>query len=247
MSDLITVTGVVLSTMPIGESDKRVVLLTKERGKITAFARGARRTTSPLLAATNPFVFGSFSVYEGRTSYNLSQAVVKHHFTELAGAQPGVYYGFYFLELADYYAREYTDEMQMINLIYVSLRALLNPKIDDELVRCVFELKTLVIQGEYPQMFACNQCGVTEGLTGYSQSAHGVLCEDCRRQQTDSRYIDESTLYTLQYIISAPLEKLYTFTVHAQVLENLKKLIGKYLDSQLDKKMKSLEILKVML
>lgn len=246
MSDLITVTGVVLSTMPIGEYDKRVVLLTKERGKITAFARGARRTTSPILAAANPFVFGVFSLYEGRTSYNLSQASVKHHFAELAMEQPGVYYGFYFLEIADYYGREYTDEIQMINLLYVTLKALLNSKLDNRLIRRIFELKVLTIQGEYPQMFACNCCGSTEQLIYYSEDSHGILCIDCIGEASDVESVSPSVVYAMQYIIGTPVERLYTFTVTEQVCRELERHIGRWMDHHMDKTLKSLSILETM-
>ena len=58
----IVVTGMVLSQTAIGENDRRVVILSKERGKIAAFARGARRPTSQFLSGTQPMSFGEFTM-----------------------------------------------------------------------------------------------------------------------------------------------------------------------------------------
>lgn len=153
MGQMITVTGMVLAAYPYGDYDKRITILTKERGKITAFARGARRQNSPLLAVCNSFVFGEFTVYEGRSSYNLMQVKAQNYFHELSSDFAGACYGFYFCELADYYTREANDELLMLKLLYQSLRALSRPSIPDELIRYIYELKVLVVNGECPVDF----------------------------------------------------------------------------------------------
>lgn len=255
MSDLITVQGIVLSAQPVGEYDKRIVLLTRERGKISAFAKGARRQNSPFMAAANPFVFGNFTLYEGRSSYNLNQVTVTHHFVELAARQPGVYYGYYFLELADYFGREGTDEKNMMNLLYLTVKALLNPEIDDRLVRCIFELRTMTEQGLMPELFRCVNCG--EEIAGketlfFSQEAHGILDGDCLKKASPgeartARRISQAALYTMQYIVSSPMTKLYSFTVTEEVLWELERHIQPYVAGNTDKKFKSLQILEVMM
>lgn len=252
MGQNIIVTGMVLNAMPIGDYDKRITLLTRERGKITAFARGARRPNSQLLAATSPFSFGEFEVFEGRSAYTVSKAAISNYFWELVMDFDITYYGFYFLEFADYFCQENMDEKEMLKLLYQSLRALESAVFDNRLVRIIFELKALALNGVGPNVFTCLKCGKREGLGWFSFQRGGTLCEECGI--TDSKenknlrrevpwHPEESSIYTIQYIISSKVEKLYTFTVSEKVLRELEALMKKYLDTYLDHSFKSLKIL----
>ncbi len=143
-------TGIILKTIPVGEYDKRIVILTKERGKISAFARGARRQNSRLMAATDPFCFGEFKLYESRSACNVAEATISNYFEELRSDFEGAYYGMYFLEILDFCTRENNDERELLKLLYQSLRALTAASLNRELVRSIFEIKTVVLNGEFP-------------------------------------------------------------------------------------------------
>ena len=84
MKDVIMAHGIVISSMAVGDYDKRVVLLTKELGKIAAFARGARRSNSSLLASTRPFTLGIFMLYPGKDAYIIQSAEVANTLRGLA-------------------------------------------------------------------------------------------------------------------------------------------------------------------
>lgn len=150
MQDLLSVTGMVIKTETIGEYDKRVVLLTLEKGKISCFAKGARKQGSRLMAATDPFCFGEFKLYVGRSSYSLNDVSVTNYFENMRTDLLSALVGMYFLEVVDYYTRENNDERLMLKLLYQSMRALSSEKYDRDFVRAVFELKCICIEGEYP-------------------------------------------------------------------------------------------------
>ena len=57
--------------------------------------------------------------------------------------------------------------------------------------------------------------------------------------------IETSALYAMQYIAGSTIEKLYTFTVSDSVLQNLKKILARYISLYIDKQFKSLEILEI--
>lgn len=150
MQEFVWVTGIILKQTAFGEYDRRICLLTKEKGKISAFAKGARKPGSRLAAATNPFSFGSFKLYVGRSSYTVSEADIQNYFEDLMKDYVGAYYGMYFAEVADYYTRENNDERQMLKLLYQSLKALCAPALPNQLVKCIYELKAIAVNGEYP-------------------------------------------------------------------------------------------------
>lgn len=246
MRDLIAASGMVLSAMPVGEYDKRVVLLTKQLGRITAFARGSRRQNSPLLASTRPFTFGTFSLFPGRSSYTLQSAEITEYFEEMGTDPEAVAHGCYFAEVAEYYTRENVDESQMLNLLYVSLKALLNDRIPNPLVRRIYEMRAMVINGEYPQVFQCMECGkeLTSGL--YLPRAAGMTCMDCTRQGGNGILVHEAALYALQYVASAPLQKLYRFTLKPEAFLEMERVVKSGVSGFIDKNFRSLKVLEAL-
>ena len=211
MREQISVTGMVLMAAPVGEYDRRLVILTRGRGKITAFARGVRRPGNQLMAAAAPFVFGKFLLYEGRDAYTLAGAEVENYFREIAGDMEAACYGSYFLELADYYGRENIDATETLRRLYQSRRALLKPSVPNRLVKPVYELKLMEINGEYREL--------------------------------PLGRLNDSTLYAWQYVLAAPVESLYTFTLTDQVLGEFVRCVEQNKERFIDKTFHSLDIL----
>lgn len=238
MNGQVFLSGMVLSSMPVGEFDRRIVLLTKERGKISAFARGARRPKSQLVAATNPFVSGDFDVYEGRDSYTVHGADIKNYFEELTSDLELVWYGYYFLEIAEYFSLENNDETERLILLYQAFRALLSGKFPVELVKCVYEFRTLVINGDYPNVFSCGGCGGEERLHYLSSDRRSVICGDCHGKWGGTA-ISSSVLYAMQFIAATPSAKLFSFTLKEDVLGELERIVKEYYNRYVEHRFKS--------
>lgn len=266
MTGQIKLTGMVLASMPVGEYDRRLTILTKERGKISAFAKGARKPTSPLLGCSQPFCFGEFLLYEGKSSYNVVSAEISNYFAELRNDVEAIYYAMYFCEFCMYMTKENLEAGEPLKLLYMTLRALSKPSLHRKLVRRIFELRYMAINGEMPQMEACVLCGREEMLKAewawFSTSEGGILCEECRakrlkeneQHEGGGRYmpaleavrLGTSTIYTMQYILATPLNKLFSFAVTEEVLAELSEAVTKYLDKHVGHRMKSEEMLEVL-
>lgn len=222
----------IVQSSPVKEYDRRVELLTREKGRISAFAQGARRPNSSLLACTVLFTFGEFQIYEGRNSYQLQSGIIKDQFGELAKDYDALCYCSYFAELVRYFTRENIEAEQELLLIYVTMRAVMAGKVSLPLIRVVYELRMMMIQGEILELFTCLSCGKENVHTVYFK-AGGLMCEDCAKKEPGLREstplrLSPDALYTLQFILSTDLKKLYSFRVSDAVLAELEIFMKRY-------------------
>jgi DNA repair protein RecO (recombination protein O) len=150
MKDFFTCTGMVLRSRPAGENDRLIILLAGTEGKLNVFVRGARKPSSRFAASSESFAFGEFKLSHGTSAYYLNDADISNYFEEFRNDIELAAYASYFAEIADYYCVEGDDATTMLGLLYASLLALINPNFSCRLVRCIFVLRAIVINGEFP-------------------------------------------------------------------------------------------------
>ena len=91
-------------------------------------------------------------------------------------------------------------------------------------------------------------CAGMRQVSGFSASAKGGWCAaSARGERGDARPLLGSTVYAMQYIAATPLEKLYTFVVKEEVLEELEQVTGAYLEAYVGRHFKSLDILETVI
>ena len=242
MKEKIELTGIILSSSPVKDYDKRMVILTKERGKITAFANGARKMNSAFSGITEPFNYGVFYLYEGYDAYRFAGGDVREYFMDLKNDIEGICYGYYFCEILEYLCVEGIGDINVLNLLYAALKATEKKVIPAKLIRRIFELKLLALDGEMMAAFNCAKCG-GDGVASFSLLENGLICGECAKYVSDVYPLSESTVYTIQYILSSPIGKLFSFQVSDRVFCELDHVVGSYFSKHIQKQFKSLEIL----
>lgn len=249
--------GIVLENSAVGEFDRRVVILTKERGRITAFAKNARKPKSPFLACTQPFTYAEFEVYASRDAYRLEGVENVKFFEGLREDLETVFYASFFCETAGFYSRENNDDSELFKLLYVSLLALSNGKTNRRLIAAVYEWRAFFTNGVGMNVFRCAACRSEKNLRVINIKHGSVLCTDCaggdgngvlnaERNPGDNsgrRTLSAAAVYALQYAASAPYGSLFSFSVTEPVLNEFTDVVAEYRANIYDRPLRSLEAL----
>ncbi len=240
MSELIKTKGIVLHEMSIKDHDKRIILFSKEFGKMIIFANGAKRAKSPLLAGTQPFVFGEFSVVENRNSYTLRQVIIDESFYELRNDMFTLAYSLYLLEVVNNVIQEMDPNDELLRLLYISLMTLKNGIHSGNIVKTVFQFRCMNMLGFAPDLSGCMECGNIDGVFTL-HSRGGLVCDSCFNFK--DKPMSNEAIHVLRYIQQAPLKKLFHFKINDELLSEIECKVQTYFSYFVTGKFKSLDIL----
>lgn len=174
--------AVVLRTQKLGEADRIITLLTRERGKVRAVAKGVRKTRSRLGSRVEPFMVVDVQLYEGRSLDIVTQVETIGAFgLQIAGDYGRYTAGTAMLETADRLAESEGDpSLQLFLLLAGGLRVLAEGRHDPGLVLDAFLLRALAVSGWAPSFTDCARCGAAGPHLALSVPAGGSVCPQCR-------------------------------------------------------------------
>lgn len=174
--------GIVLRSLRYGEADRILHVYTPMRGKVSAIAKGVRRTKSRFGGRLEPFFHLNLILHEGRSDLlTVTGAETVHPHARLRVDGPALDAA---ARACDAVARLFdTDEP---NPAVFHLLANELGLIDSDPARhathanqLAFRLKLLLVAGFAPQLAACAACGEQEHLVAFSGRDGGVVCAGC--------------------------------------------------------------------
>jgi DNA repair protein RecO (recombination protein O) len=215
------------------------VLYTRERGKLSAVAKGIRRPRSKLAGSLQLFSHASVQLAAGRSLEVVTQARALDTFYNLRNDMERYANGSYAAELLDALTDDGMADSALFGLLLSTLAALHSGADASTLIRA-FELKLLTRLGYGPELDACTSCGAEiEGREqAFSVAQGGVLCGNCGKAAGGAR-LSTAGLQALRELRHMDTEAVAGRRLSATAGEELERFMRAFVDSHLDRPLRS--------
>lgn len=231
--------AVVLSVLDYGEADRIVTLFTRERGRITAFAAGARKSKRRFAGALEPSTHLKVQLVERRGStMRLDSADILGSFPRLRAELPLIARALYCVELARELTREHEPHPELYALLVNYLTAL-DARQAGPTSLIAFELTALMHAGLMPRFDVCALCGEEAGEAPRFDPAHGgAVCGACALRSREGVRVAPELLQALR-----ALQEGGRTPMAAPERQRARELLNLFIAHQLGRKLKSVEFM----
>jgi DNA repair protein RecO (recombination protein O) len=234
------VSAVILRQRELGEADRILILYTRERGKLSAVAKGVRRPRSKFAASLQLFSRAQVQLAAGRTLEVVTQARALDICYQLRTDMARYAHASYVAELLDAVTEEGLADPPLFELLVETLSALDSGGEPTTLVRA-FELKLLGRLGYGPELASCASCGAEIGgkARGFSATQGGVLCGKCLAAAGGGTPLSAGAARALRELRELATQELAGKRMNERTRQEVGRLMKAYLPFHIGRELRS--------
>ena len=179
-----TTDAINLRSYDLSDSDKIIVMYSKDKGILRSVAKGVKKPKSKLGARMDSLIANTLQFSRGRNLDTICQAQTINSFKEIRSDILKLMCSSYISEIVANFGLEGDPASEeTYNLLYSALSKIseANTKKDILIAVIKFQLKMTLISGISPELDTCLGCGkrIIEEDMYFSKERCGVFCTDC--------------------------------------------------------------------
>ena len=252
-----TCDGLVIRVSEYGENDKLLTVLTAEHGQTVMIAKGARSMKSKVMSLCHLFTYANFEYYEKNGRCWLSGGSVSDSFFGLNSDISGFALASYLVQLAAEITGEGVPCERVLRMTLNSLYAIQNKLKPLPLIKSAYEIFAAEESGFSPNVSGCAECNEESFESGWLDIMNGrVICEGCLSKQggaerapVTDRFMTQTILVPMskealavwRYVATAPLKRIFAFSVSDEGQTLLSRATETYLINHLERSFETLE------
>ena len=241
-----SVEAIVLRHRDWGEADRLLALYTRQRGKIRAVAKGARKIRSRKAGHLQPFARITLQLARARGPYIITQVETLDAYLPLREDLNLTGNASYLVELLDRFTYDEEEtNLAIFNLLNDSLNRLSRGDDIWTLVR-YYEMRLLDHLGFRPRLFHCANCEaeIKAEEQFFSAEQGGVLCPRCGLSHPAVRPVGIETLKYLRHFQRSSYQDARRADPNPKVRADIEHLMQFYLTYILERGLNSPQFLK---
>ena len=241
------VSAIILRRINFGETDRIVTLYTRERGKLSGIAKGARKPISRLGGATEPLSYARLQLATGKTLEVITQAEVRDSFPRVRADLIRTAYGMYLLELVDRFTEEHEVSTDTFELLLSALYLLERPNDPAKIAR-MFELQLMTLLGYEPTLDRCLRClaALPPDDVCFSPSLGGVVCRECGALPEDALQVSHQAVELMQKLATAEASEVERMDASPETLDQIERAMRWHIRYRAEGELRSLDFLQTL-
>lgn len=242
----IKTSGIVIRKVNVGEADRILTVLTRDRGKIRVVAKGVRRPRAKLAGFTDMFQYNDFVLAEGRNLDIVTSAATVERFIKDGMELERIGLMYYLCELTDRLIEETQEAPGSFELLRETFHYIKNHEVSSALVKSYFEMKMLSLLGFAPELHKCIGSGreiASGGDLSFSVRLGGVLQGDERMRDEFAYAISEDALKFLRLLQRYQLDEVAKVRISPEILDQSSNITSNFVEYVIEGRVKSLAVM----